>query len=159
MDSQHVFWSVCFSSLLCISNLEGHVYSFFAWVLLILSTVILLSCLNLKSFIVLDKMLTCLNYFIFLEIVYSKKKSCTLLFSLYCSHILLSSRSQPFSVWEREQFLFRLFPFLIASDFLASLPGSCSKLCCCGVAETGIGCILIAITTLTFVIFHVSVCW
>lgn len=83
-------------------------------------------------------------------------------FSLDFGHILLSSVDPGFFFCtEREQFIVRSFPFsfLIASDFLASLPGSCSKLCCCGVVETGIGCVLIAITALAFVIFHVSVCW
>lgn len=113
MDSQHVFWSVCFSSLLCISNLEGHVYSFFAWVLLILSTVILLSCLNLKSFIVLDKMLTCLNYFIFLEIVYSKKKV-----ALYFSAFIVATfyflvDPSLFLSGKENSFYLGFFPFLL----------------------------------------------
>lgn len=120
-----------------------------------------LSSLAIKSFVLLDKMLASLmlKYFIVLETL--KKKS-ALRFSLYCGHILLSSVDPSFFLSrEREPFLVRPFPssFLIASDFLANLPGSCSKLGCCGVVETGIGCVLIAITALAFVIFHVLVCW
>lgn len=71
------------------------------------------SSLDLKSFVVLDNMLTSLilKYFILLESVYKKKS--TLLFGLYCVRIVLSSADPNFfPVGKRTVYKLGLSPFL-----------------------------------------------
>lgn len=119
------------------------------------------SSLDFKSFVISDKMLTSLKYFIYFWKLSIEKKCFTFQPLLWPHSTTLQYISQLFFFRKREQFRVRSFlvSFLIAFDFLSNLPGSCSKLCCCGVVETGIGCVLTAITALAFVIFHVLVCW
>lgn len=78
MDSQHIFCSLCFSSLLCVLNLKSHVCSsliFFLDVIPSYPILILFRPFNLKSFVTVDKMLTSLilQYFILLQTLKKRK--------------------------------------------------------------------------------------